>query len=215
MAVWLKKEWLPLVLLSLPFLYLGVIWNELPDRVPLHWNIKGEIDRYGSKSELWLLPVFTSLLIYVILTVVPVIDPKKRVAEMGAKFAQLKIVMVAIMSSLAIVIIHTTANQEMASPGLFVVIIGVLISLLGGFMKYIKPNYFIGIRTPWTLESTEVWDKTHQFGGRLFLLAGIVIVGAGLLIETEKAFHITVISIVTVALISMVYSFILYKKLPQ
>jgi uncharacterized membrane protein len=215
MAVWLKKEWLPLVLLSLPFLYLGVIWNELPDRVPLHWNIKGEIDRYGSKSELWLLPVFTSLLIYVILTVVPVIDPKKRVAEMGAKFAQLKIVMVAIMSLLAIIIIHTTANQEMASPGLFVVIIGVLISLLGGFMKYIKPNYFIGIRTPWTLESTEVWDKTHQFGGRLFLLAGIVIVGAGLLIETEKAFHITVISIVTVALISMVYSFILYKKLPQ
>lgn len=215
MAVWLKKEWLPLVLLSLPFLYLGVIWNELPDRVTLHWNIKGEIDRYGSKSELWFLPVFTSLLIYVILTVVPVIDPKKRVAEMGAKFTQLKIVMVAIMSSLAIVIIHTTANQEMASPGLFVVIIGVLISLLGGFMKYIKPNYFIGIRTPWTLESTEVWDKTHQFGGRLFLLAGIVIVGAGLLIETEKAFHITVISIVTVALISMVYSFILYKKLPQ
>jgi uncharacterized membrane protein len=82
-------------------------------------------------------------------------------------------------------------------------------------MKYIKPNYFIGIRTPWTLESTEVWDKTHQFGGKLFLLAGIVIVGSGLLIETEKAFHITVISTVTVALISMVYSFILYKKLPQ
>lgn len=213
MKGWLKKDWVSLVILSLPFMYLGYIWNELPDEVPLHWNLQGEIDRYGAKSELWLLPVFTSLLIYVILTVVPVIDPKKRVAEMGAKFGQLKIVMVAIMSALAIVIIHTTAHQEMVSPKLIVVIIGVLISLLGGFMKYIKPNYFIGIRTPWTLESPEIWDKTHQFGGILFLLAGIVIVGAGLLTETELAFKTTVFSTVSVALISIVYSFIQYKKL--
>jgi len=79
----LKKE-LPLIgIVLLPFLYLAYVWNQLPAQVPLHYNIKGEVDRYGDKSELILIPIMTSLLIYVIFLAVPHIDPKKQIQKMG------------------------------------------------------------------------------------------------------------------------------------
>ena len=75
----LKKE-LPLVLIVLlPFIYLAYIWNELPEKVPMHWNIKGEIDRYGEKIELLIIPFLLPFLVYIIFLVVPKIDPKKRI----------------------------------------------------------------------------------------------------------------------------------------
>ena len=78
----LKKE-LPLIgIVLLPFVYLAYIWNQLPAQVPMHYNIEGEIDRYGNKSELILIPIMTSLLIYLIFLAVPYIDPKKQIQKM-------------------------------------------------------------------------------------------------------------------------------------
>ncbi len=91
----LKKE-LPLIaVVLLPFIYLAYIWNELPKKVPVHWNINGEIDRYGYKLELIIFPLFLPLLMYVILLIVPKIDPKNKLSKMGNKFQNLKVVVIA------------------------------------------------------------------------------------------------------------------------
>ena len=86
----LKKE-LPLIaIVLLPFIYLAYLWNDLPSKVPMHWNLKGEIDRYGDKSELIIIPILLPLLVYVIFLVVPKIDPKNKLNKMGDKLQTIK-----------------------------------------------------------------------------------------------------------------------------
>ncbi|HLV39232.1 SdpI family protein, partial [Xanthomarina sp.] len=156
----LKKE-LPLIgIVLLPFIYLAYIWNQLPEKVPMHWNIKGDIDRYGDKIELLLIPFLLPVLVYVIFLVVPKIDPKKKLHKMGNKLQNLKVLMTIFMSVLALFIIYSAKNNTFTNPNYILLLIGVLYIILGNYFKTIKANYFIGIRTPWTLESETVWKET-------------------------------------------------------
>ena len=95
------KEVPLLVIVLLPFIYLAYIWPDLPDQVAVHWNLQGEIDRYGDKTELLLIPFLLPLLIYLIFLLVPVIDPKKKIKNMGSKYHSLKVLLTSFMSLLA------------------------------------------------------------------------------------------------------------------
>lgn len=209
----LKKELPLLVLVAIPFIYLGVIWNQLPDSVPMHWNIQGEIDRYGPKSQVWILPAITSGLIYLILLVVPVIDPKKKIAQMGRKYDQLKFALVASMSALACVIIYMIQQGEGAGTTPILVIVGLLIAVLGNYMKTVQPNYFIGIRTPWTLEHPEVWEKTHRLGGKIWFAGGILMIVLAFLTGSQWQLYLILGLPIILAVIPLVYSYQEYRRL--
>lgn len=213
MIGFIKKEWFCLLLVTLPFAYLASIWTGLPQEVPLHWNLQGEIDRWGSKSELLLVPFFTTLLVYVLFTLVPLIDPKKRIADMGTTYDRLKLAIVATMSVLALGLLYMSGVESRISPVFVFFIIGLLFSVLGGFMKSIKPNYFIGIRTPWTLESPEVWEKTHKLGGVLFMMGGLVICALAALARTETVLQVTIGMGLGIALLLIIYSYLVYRRL--
>jgi uncharacterized membrane protein len=215
MNVTLKKE-LPIIgIVLMPFIYLAFIWNALPEKVPTHWNYKGEIDHWGDKISLIGLLFMLPVLIYVLLLAAPKIDPKKRIALMGGKFYQLKFFLVLFMSLLASFIIFITKNQSFSSPNLIYIIIGILFLVLGNYFKVIQPNYFVGIRTPWTLENNEVWKLTHVFAGKLWVIGGLVIVLGGLIFENYP-FSIVFISLVAVlAIVPMVYSYIKFKEIEK
>ena len=176
----LKRELPALGIVALPLVYLVYIWNKLPEQVPLHWNIHGEIDRYGSKTELLLLILLLPVLTYLLFLIIPSIDPKGQIKKMGKKYHQLKLGMVCLMSVLALMILYLIRHPESGSPNLILLPIGVLFTFLGNYMKTLKWNYFIGIRTPWTLENQTVWRETHKRGGVAFLLAGIFTVAASI-----------------------------------
>lgn len=209
----LKKELPLLVLVAIPFIYLGIIWNQLPDSVPMHWNIRGEIDRYGPKSQVWILPAITSGLIYLILLVAPAIDPKKKIAQMGRKYDQLKFALVASMSALACVIIYMIQQGESAGTTPFLVIVGMLIAVLGNYMKTVQPNYFIGIRTPWTLEHPEVWEKTHRLGGKIWFAGGILMIVLAFLTGSQWQLYLILGLPIILAVIPLVYSYQEYRRL--
>ena len=79
---------LPLIgIVLVPFIYLAYVWEKLPEKVPVHWNIEGQVDRYGDKSELILIPLLLPLLIYVLFTIIPKIDPKGKLKNMGKKYS--------------------------------------------------------------------------------------------------------------------------------
>jgi uncharacterized membrane protein len=208
----LKKE-LPLIgIVLLPFLYLAYVWNQLPTEVPLHWNIKGEVDRYGDKSELILIPILTSVLIYVIFLVVPYIDPKKQIQKMGKKYHTLKLIATTFMSVLALFIIYMAKNQSVANPNYIFLLMGVLFIIFGNYFKTIKANYFIGIRTPWTLESEIVWKETHKMGGKIWFTGGLLIILSCLIFEKEINAVIFLIITAIMVLVPVVYSYLLFKK---
>jgi uncharacterized membrane protein len=211
----IKKE-IPLLLVVLiPFVYLAYIWSSLPNTVPLHWNYKGEIDDWGNKSSLIFITFLLSGLTYILFTVIPFIDPKKRIQTMGNKYHNLKFLMVLFMSALAVFIIYSAKEQSITNPSFIYLAIGLLFMLLGNYMKIIKANYFIGIRTPWTLEYESIWKSTHKLASKIWFVGGLAIVISSL--TTNKDFNgIFFISVITLlAIIPVVYSYMEYRKLKK
>lgn len=209
----LKRE-IPLITIVLiPFIYLAYIWNSLPETVPTHWNYKGEIDAWGKKSSLILIMFLLPVLTYVLFSIIPFIDPKKKIQAMENKYHNLKFMMTLFMSALAIFIIYSVKEQSITNPAFIILAIGLLYIILGNYMKTLKANYFIGIRTPWTLENESVWKKTHALAGKLWFIGGLAIIISSL--TTNKNFNgiffISVTTIITV--IPLIYSFLEFKKI--
>jgi len=211
----IKKEIPLLIVVLIPFVYLAYIWSSLPDTVPLHWNYKGEIDDWGNKSSLIFITFLLSGLTYILFTVIPFIDPKKRIQTMGNKYHNLKFLMVLFMSALAVFIIYSAKEQSITNPSFIYLAIGLLFMLLGNYMKIIKANYFIGIRTPWTLEYESIWKSTHKLAGKIWFIGGLAVVISSL--TTNKDFNgIFFISTITLlAIIPVVYSYMEYRKLKK
>ena len=211
----LKKE-LPIVgFVLLPFIYLAYLWKGLPEKVPTHLNYKGEIDDWGTKYSLiglvFLLPVLT----YFLMLVIPKIDPKKRIELMGGKYYQIKFVLVAFMSVLALFIIHSSKSKTLSSPSMVFVLIGLLFMALGNYFKVIKQNYFLGIKTPWTLESEEVWKLTHILAGKLWIVGGLLMIIFSLVIPENINFYFFISIIAIISIVPIVYSYLKFKELKK
>jgi uncharacterized membrane protein len=207
-----KKEALIWTMVVLPLAYAAAVWNQLPSEVPLHWNINGEIDRWGKKSELLiilLLPAF----MYGLLAIMPAIDAKKQLQNMGGKFYQLKFFLVLFMSALSMFILYSVKNQQLGSPNWILALIGILFAVLGNYFQSIRPNYFIGIRTPWTLENELVWKETHKVGGILWVTGGVLIVLFSVIMENKPAFITFLIITGIISFYPIVYSYVKFKKL--
>ena len=215
MKITLKSE-APLIgLILLPFVYLAYIWNQLPEKVPMHWNIEGEIDRYGTKTELLLVIFMLPVLIYGLFLIVPKIDPKNKLLAMGGKFQSLKLILTAFMSVLAMYIIYSVKEASLSNPNYIVLLVGLLFVILGNYFKTIKANYFIGIRTPWTLENEEVWKATHKFSGVLWFIGGLIIIMCSLILDQQLNFYVFMTITLIISLIPFIYSYYKFKKLAQ
>ena len=204
-----------MVIVLLPFIYLAYVWNQLPAEVPIHWNFKGEIDRYGSKLELVLVLFLLPVLTYVILQVAPKIDPKGELKKMGNKFQRIKFALVSFTSIIAMLIIYFSKNQTLTNPNYILLVIGLLYIVFGNYAQTLKANYFIGIRTPWTLENETVWNKTHRIAGRLFFIGGIIVVLTSLILEKQQNFYLFFIITGIITIIPLVYSYLIFKNLKQ
>ena len=209
----LKKE-IPFIAIALlPFVYLAYIWNELPKEVPMHWNASGEIDRWGNKSELFMMLFMLTGITYLVFLIIPYIDPKQKLQNMGNKLNNLRMILGIFMSALAIYILYSV-QQKTSNPVLFIPLIGLLFAFLGNYFKTIKPNYFIGIKTPWTLENEEVWKKTHEFGGKLWFIGGLLIVMTFVLPNEVQLYTFLGITAV-ISIVPIVYSYLEFKKIKK
>ncbi len=211
----LAKELLLIVITLAPIVYLFIMWKELPDQVPMHWNFQGEIDRYGSKAMLGWLVVLINVPIYLIMLFLPKIAAKKESLErMGKKYYRLRLILQLFMASLVftILLVSTGATQIPIETLLGYCFIFFML-LFGNYMGSIRQNHFMGIRTPWTLENEEVWKKTHQLGGRLWI--GGAIIGFILLffLPNNWALMSVVALMVVPMLLAAIYSFVLFKQL--
>ncbi len=130
-----------LIVILLPFIYLAYVWHELPARVPMHWNIHGEIDRYGNKTELILIPFILPVLIYLIFLAVPYIDPKNKIKNMGNKYQNLKILVTVFMSALAIYIIYSVKTGTVSNPNYIFILLGILYSTIPPFHHSTIPSF--------------------------------------------------------------------------
>ncbi|MBT8062676.1 MAG: SdpI family protein [Gammaproteobacteria bacterium] len=206
-----RLNWMTGMVLVTMFAIAAWYMPQLPDPVPTHWNAAGEVDGWTPKPwGVWLLPVI-SMATFVVLLVLPVISPKGFRLEQSRKAYDVVIFVVVCFMALTEVFSFRSAvsgGQELMQ---FVpVAIGMLFLVLGNYLGKFQKNFFVGIRTPWTLASDEVWNRTHRLGGYVFMAGGAVIIVTGLLGLGVEWFVATAI---LVALIPTVYSLLLYRRL--
>ena len=212
----IKKDIGIIILIILMFVIGIFSYPYFPEKIPMHWNFKGEIDRYGSKFEgLFGIPLM-SLGFYLLFLVLPYLDPKKENYQKFEKVYQIiKYAYIFLLFILQMtILIVTLGGPKDLIPKITPTLVGVIFIILGNYMPRIKPNWFVGIRTPWTLSNEEVWKRTHRFGGYIFIIGGILIILAGILPPLINLI-VLILSILLMAFGTILYSFIIYKKLER
>lgn len=207
-----KLEWLLWLIILMPNLLLWLIWNQIPQTIPTHYNFWGEPDVYGDKTILiWLIPI-VSFFLYLLLFFIPMIDPKKRIENMGKKYFTLRIILLTMISSILIVFLFACAKPEISFIGGIFHILSVFLIFLGNYLQTIKPNYFIGIRTPWTLHNEKIWQLTHRLGARVYMIGGFLLLLASLFLNKQSIHAIFFSCLLVILLIPFFFSFIYYMK---
>jgi uncharacterized membrane protein len=177
----LKTEIIPLLLIIISIIASFYFYANFPERVPMHWNFSGQVDGWGSKTTgAFVLPIVI-LAMYVMFLLIPYLDPKKDRYEQFVKVYHLfKDYIIAFMVLVYFVTGLAGLGYNMPVGLIIPIGVGILFILIGNYMAKIKMNWFMGIRTPWTLSSEEVWNKTHRMGGKIFILGGILIMLSGI-----------------------------------
>lgn len=208
----IKLEVLLILLILTPLAYLAVVWNSIPDIVPVHFNIKGESNGYGSKTELIIFVTFINPLIYLLMKFIPKIDPKGKVDTTNRQYGMLRIVLALMMSGISCFIIYSALHDDGSPNDLLYIFIGSFFILIGNYIQTVKPNYFVGIRTPWALEDENNWRYTQRLGGKAFFISGVITIVVSLLLPMEIAGKVFIASVLTAAVASFVFSYLFYLK---
>ncbi|MGA8263509.1 MAG: SdpI family protein [Ignavibacteriaceae bacterium] len=209
-----KRDIFPL---SMILIFLAVCWyfySILPGTIPSHFNAKGLPDNYSSKDSMILVGIATSVVLYLVLTFIPMIDPfwKKieKKYDVFLLFRDLTVAFIVFMFSLSFI----SAKEGTFRSDLFGYGFGLLFILLGNYLPRLPRNFFFGIRSPWTLASEVVWHKTHRVGGIFFVAGGLLLILLTLL-KVELFISIFIVLIPIVIYTALIYPYMLYKKLQR
>ncbi len=188
-----------------------VVLPQLPASVPSHWNAQGEVDGYsGQWGAVFMLPGIM-LATLLIMLAVPSIDPKRaNIALFRPQYNVFIACIVLFFAYLHILTLLAGLGVQFSMNQLLLPAMGLLFIFVGVMIRKAKPNYMIGIRTPWTLNSDTVWHKTHQVGGVAFMVAGVVsFLG---IVFTSLAFALVMVPVLVVAVGIILYSYIIYRQ---
>jgi immunity protein, SdpI family len=207
------RKWIPLLIVVAAFAASAIVYPRLPEMVPTHWSgMDAQPDDWSSRAfGAWLTPVLL-LGMWALVRILPAIDPR------GANYAKFGGAFEAIIGSLMLFLLgmhilllrealgHPAPMQRVVPFG-----VGILLIVIGNLLPRARPNWFVGIRTPWTLSSDRVWEKTHRFGGRVFVAGGLLITIAALVwVQWAHAVLFGVILLSTASV--LIYSYVEWKR---
>lgn len=207
----IKKNWVILtvtsIIILLPVLAGVILWDQLPEQIPNHWNMAGEVDSYSSKA----FAVFGMPLIMLAIQWLAIFatnsDPKRQNHQ--SKILHLVFWLIPVLNIVLSAVTYTAAmGKEVKVEVISPILVGLLFVVIGNYLPKCKQNYTIGIKIPWTLNSETNWNKTHRLTGWLWVVCGIAVVLAGFF----GLLWIVVAVLPIMVLVPFVYSYILHRK---
>jgi len=209
----IKKDW-PIIIFLLATLVLAFyVYPMMPEKVPMHWNARGEIDRYSGRFfGTFGLPLI-NIGLYFLFYLVPVIDPKKKnIYRSWGVYNIVRYFVHGMFVVIYLMVIAVVFGYNVDVGLITQLIISLMFVFLGNSIGKIKYNYTFGIRLPWTLADERVWKKTHRFGGRLMVMCGIL----GCLnafVNKTFAYQVFMTLIIGCFVVIGMYSYLHYRKL--
>ncbi len=190
-----------------PMLVGLLLWNQLPEELPIHFNANGTADNWGSKAfVVFGMPLFL-LAMHLLCTFLTLHDPKKQ--NIGDKMFLLMLLIIPIVSLIGAVLTYSgSLGLDISVNMIMHLFLGLFFIIIGNYMPKSHQNYTIGIKLPWTLNDAENWNKTHRFAGILWIFCGLVLL-------VNAFFNIMLIPIIVIVLatvLPLLYSFLLYQR---
>jgi len=190
-----------------------LLWNRLPDQMASHWNVNDQVDGYMSRFwGVFLMPVLT-LGMFLLFLLIPNIDPlKANIAQFRDAFNLFIVLIVAFMVYIhALTLLWSLGYTGFGMSRAMLPAMGLLFIFVGYMLRKAKRNFFIGIRTPWTLSSDRVWDETHRIGAMLFTISGVLAL-LGSFFGGMTAFVMIMVPLLGSTLFLVIYSYVLYRR---
>jgi uncharacterized membrane protein len=211
------KNEIPVILLIIGvYIAAFFVYPHLPEQIPVHWNIHGEVDNYINKGLLSLLLFPTIILtMYLLLLFVPYLDKhKERYVQFQKVYTIIKFALVLFMIFIYVITTLYALEYNIKVEKVVPAGVSILFIIIGNYLGKVRKNWFVGIKYPWTLKNDLVWEKTHRLGAVLFVLSGI----SGLIGVFFNGM-VTMIMLFTpltlTIVITLIYSYRLYKKVTQ
>lgn len=206
------RKWIPLLIVVAAFIASAVVYPRLPETMPTHFDMSGQPNGWSSRLfGAWIMPLFL-LFMWGLVRVLPAIDPRgDNYAKFGGAFEGIIVSIMLFMLGIHIVVLRASLGHPVAMQHVLPVGIGVLFIVIGNLLPRARPNWFVGIRTPWTLSSDRVWEKTHRLGGRLFVAGGVIITVAAF--ASAKWAQVVLVTVTTLcAATVLIYSYLEWKR---
>ncbi|MGG0590848.1 SdpI family protein [Priestia megaterium] len=208
----MKKHVFPLGITLLTLVAWLIALPHLPATMPIHWGANGEADGFATKINAMILTVGIMVLIYFIIAFVPRIDPRKENYKYFSKTYNI------VLNAVLLLFFFVNMSTILQGLGYNVpmsyiapIMAGLVFIIIGNYLQRVRSNYFMGIRTPWTLSNETVWKKTHRLSGKLFFIGGLLILISAFLPDGYKSV-IMWGSIVLCVAVPYLYSYLAYKK---
>jgi uncharacterized membrane protein len=215
----LKSEWPQLVLLAVPFLVLVPLWDKFPPRVPTHWGLNGKPNSWADKEWGLLLIPLTNVGLVLLLGFIHQFDSRLKsygpetLGSLGNVFKILRLTISGFMAAMALLIDAASLGWKLDMLRLSTLAMLVLFAVVGIYLPKLRPNRFVGIRTPWTLKSSEVWIRTHRFFGRIQLIGSLALMPLCFFVPSTWTVLLLVSFVLLTALGSVIYSYVCYRTL--
>jgi uncharacterized membrane protein len=192
--------------------FTAVVFGQLPDQLPIHWDVNGQINGYAEKAIGALILPGIVLLLVGVRVITRQIDPKKAAyLEFEGTYYLIINVAVLLMGVLQILMLGTALGWEISMVRLVMIGSGLLIAIIGNELGRVQPNWFVGIRTPWTLSDPEVWRETHRTAGRLFFVGGLLMSISALLLSMPATAVVFFAVLTVISLGTVFYSYRQYQ----
>jgi uncharacterized membrane protein len=195
-----------------------VAWVQLPAdaQVPIHWNLAGEADGYAPKAVGLLLTPAIAIILTAILAAIPAIEPRRsNLARSGTAYTAITGTAVAFIGLVHLAVVWAALGNSLDIPRLMGAGIGVLFIVIGNFMGKTRSNWFMGVRTPWTLSSELSWTRTHRLAGRLFALVGVLALLVAITGIPELIFGVIGGGTIVTVVVVVVYSYLVWRDDPE
>jgi len=207
----MRNRWTAPLLIAAMWAFALAAYPRLPARVPIHWNLRGEVDGWGGRGAAFLFPAI-ALGIAGMMAVLPRIDPRKANWEKFADETRVIVSMLVLfMAWIEAVTLGAGLGWNVDVGRATLVGVGALFAVMGNYLPRIRSNWFLGIRTPWTLASDRVWRETHRLAGRTFVAGGAAMVIAGF-VSSPAATEVALAAVGIAALVPVVYSYLAWRR---
>ena len=212
MKIGVKKQVLLWIVAAVPLIMTAAVNPRLPEIIPIHWNIKGEVDGTAARFPgAFLLPAI-SLGVVALMLFIPRMDPRREnYKKFGGAYYWFMVALAGFFAVMDATILLISLGADLRVDYIMKLLVGVLTIIIGLIMPRLEHNYFIGIRTPWTYNSEKVWRATHRHGGRIWPAAGLAMCVLSFIPGAISA-YVYFVLIAAAAIEPAVYSYIKYNK---